>query len=436
MARNSIFPVRRLAVDDSDSSLWALHCMRSRCFTPLAIVAAWAVFAAVGQVGAFAEPTNPTPLDGLIQKLQTTKDPQFRLDILRGLRDAASGQRKLTAPPSWLAVEGDLIRSPEKEVSRLAQTLGLAFGSAAAVESLRATLSNSAAPADDRQFAFDALFKARDTSLPPSIPALLRDSAMRGRAIRAAAVYNDTKTPEMLLEVYGTLSSGERRDVLNTLVSRPNFAKPLMVAAVAGKVPKSDFTADLVRQLLGHKDETIRKQLSEVWGVMQDQSPDMQKEVEKYRRLYWAGGSTPGDGPRGRVVFNKVCAQCHYLFDSGGHVGPDITGANRGDLDYLLQNILFPNAVIPNEYRATRAETKDGRVVVGIQKGATDASVKLQTANELVDLPKAEIEKIETLDVSMMPEGLLANLPEQEIRDLLYYLGRVGQVPLPAGTAK
>ena len=410
--------------------------MRSRCLSPLALVAAWVVFASTSVVLALAEPTGVAPLDGLIQKLQASKDPQFRLDILRGLRDAGAGQHKLTAPPSWLAVEADLIRSPEAEVSRLAQTLGLAFGSQSALESLRATLSNTARLSDDRQFAFDTLFKARDAGLPPLIPGLLREPTLRARAIRAAAVYNDAKTPEMLLEVYASLNPGERRDVLNTLVSRPNFAKPLMAAAVAGKVPKSDFTADLVRQLLGHKDETIRKQLSEVWGVMQEQSPDMQKEVEKYRRLYWAGGSTPGDGPRGRVVFNKVCAQCHYLFDSGGHVGPDITGANRGDLDYLLQNILFPNAVIPNEYRATRAETKDGRVVVGIQRGTTDAAVKLQTANELVELPKAEIDKIETLDVSMMPEGLLANLPEQEIRDLLYYLGRVGQVPLPAGTAK
>ena len=36
---------------------------------------------------------------------------------------------------------------------------------------------------------------------------------------------------------------------------------------------------------------------------MQETSPDMQKEIERVTRLYWAGGSTPGDAPRGRVVF-------------------------------------------------------------------------------------------------------------------------------------
>jgi len=166
---------------------------------------------------------------------------------------------------------------------------------------------------------------------------------------------------------------------------------------------------------------------------MKDTSPDMQAEIEKVKRVYRAGGSTPGDASRGRVVFNKVCAQCHQLFDAGGAVGPDITGANRGDLEYLLQNILYPNAVIPNEYRASTLETKDGRVVIGVVKGQDDNGYLVQTATELVKLPRAEVEQVEQGEQSMMPEGLLTQLQEQEIRDLLYYLGRPGQVPLPGG---
>jgi len=157
----------------------------------------------------------------------------------------------------------------------------------------------------------------------------------------------------------------------------------------------------------------------------------MEADIAKMKKAYWAGGSTPGDAPRGRVVFNKVCAQCHRLFDTGGNVGPDITGANRGDLDYLLQNILFPNAVIPNEYRASTIETKDGRVVMGVVKSQDATAYVVQTATELVTIPKAEVDKVEESEQSMMPEGMLAQLPETEMRDLLYYLTRPGQVPLP-----
>ena len=53
-------------------------------------------------------------------------------------------------------------------------------------------------------------------------------------------------------------------------------------------------------------------------------------------------------------MFAKTCQQCHTLYGVGGKVGPDITGSNRPNLDYLLENILDPSAVIPNDYKATR----------------------------------------------------------------------------------
>jgi putative heme-binding domain-containing protein len=224
-----------------------------------------------------------------------------------------------------------------------------------------------------------------------------------------------------------------KRDALNTLAGRIQSARPLLASVAAKKIPRTDLTADLVRQLRNLKDEALQKQLAEQWGVMKETSPDMRAEVERVKKVYWAGGSTPGDAPRGRVVFNKICAQCHTLFDSGGHVGPDITGANRPDLDYLLENILFPNAVVPNEYRATTIETKDDRTITGILKEQNTAALVIQTANELLTVPRAEIKSTTTSDQSLMPEGLIAQLKDAELRDLLYYLSRPGQVGLPAG---
>ena len=157
-------------------------------------------------------------------------------------------------------------------------------------------------------------------------------------------------------------------------------------------------------------------------------------EIDRYRGIYRAGGSQQGNAIPGRVIYNKVCVQCHMLFDTGGKVGPDITGANRSDLNYLLETIIDPNAVIPNEYRASDIETKDGRNLVGIIKSQDDKSVTLQTANELITIPRAEIASTRQSDLSMMPEGLLQGLADQEVRDLLYYLSRPGQVPLQAAS--
>src|SRR5260370_8789571 len=102
------------------------------------------------------------------------------------------------------------------------------------------------------------------------------------------------------------------------------------------------------------------------WVLMGESAADKQKEIEKYKQIYDAGGSQPGDASRGRAVFARACQQCHTLFDTGGKDGPELTGSNRGDLDYILQNMVDPNALIPNDYRAWNLETTDPRPISGI----------------------------------------------------------------------
>lgn len=370
-------------------------------------------------------------LPQLAHILSKSDDAQLHLDILRGVSAALKGRRTAPMPAGWDAVEAKLATSANPEVRTLTQTMSLTFGSARAKAALRATAADAKADAGARRTALDSLLGIRDAELPPVLQKLVSDSTVRSTALRGLANYDDSATPAAILGAYGSFAGAEKRDALNTLASRIAFAKPLLAAVAAGKVTKTDLTADLVRQLRNLKDDAIKSQLTEMWGVMQETSPDMQKEIERVTRLYWAGGSTPGDAPRGRVVFNKVCAQCHHLFDFGGAVGPDITGANRSDLSYLLQNILFPNAVIPNEYRATTVETKDDRVITGIVKEQTAAALSIQTANELVTIPRAEVKSTSLSELSLMPEGLIAQLKDIEIRDLLYYLSRPGQVKLP-----
>jgi putative heme-binding domain-containing protein len=120
------------------------------------------------------------------------------------------------------------------------------------------------------------------------------------------------------------------------------------------------------------------------------------------------------------------------LFGTGGKVGPDLTGSNRGDLDYILQNIVDPNAVIPNEYVGWNIDTKDDRVITGLIKEQNDSSVTVATANETINIPRNEIASMQQGQLSMMPEGLMLPLAEQEVRDLIYYLRQPGQVPLLA----
>jgi putative heme-binding domain-containing protein len=382
--------------------------------------------------GGMARAQTQDPLVVLVRLLSQSDDTAFQLDLLRGIRDGLKGQRTVRMPQGWEAVETKLSPSPNAEVRTLGQTLSLTFGSQKALTSLRQILNDDSAPVAARRSALEALVGIKDAGLSSSLRALLQDGELRGPALRALATYNDEQTPNAILAVYVSLSGPQKRDALNTLASRPAFAKPLLTAVAEGKLSQQDLTADVVRQLRNLKDSQIQQQVTQLYGAVHETSADKKAEIEKYRRLYSAGGSQPGNASAGRVVFNKVCAQCHTLFDSGGKVGPDITGANRIDLNYLLETILDPNAVIPNEYRTTEIETKDGRSLTGIAKQQDDKTVTLQTANELLKVPRNEIASQRQTELSMMPEGLLAPLGDQEVRDLIYYLTRLGQVPLPS----
>ena len=362
---------------------------------------------------------------------RVTLDTQ-RLDILNGLSSALQGQRKVAAPRGWSEVEASLGGSPNAAVRSLVQSLSLTFGSSQALASLRKTLMDGAADAAARRAAFDSLLAAKDGGLPPLLQQLLNDPQLQGYAIRGLAAYDDTKTPAAILAVYNSLPAAQKRDALNTLSARATSATALLASIGEGKIAKQDLTADLVRQLRNLKNTEVDGLLQKVWGVARESGADMIAEISKFKKIYQAGGSTPGDAMRGRAIYAKICAQCHMLFGTGGKVGPDLTGSNRGDLDYILQNMVDPNAVIPNDYRAWNIDMKDGRSVTGVVKEQNDRAVVVLTANETLTLPRNEISNMQQSQLSMMPEGLLTPLSEQEVRDLIYYLRQPGQAPLIA----
>jgi len=374
------------------------------------------------------------PLPALVQVLRESNDPRLQLDILRGLSAAFKGRRRVPMPPGWDQVETRLGQNAQADVRALAQSLSLTFGSARALEALRNTATDPAADLNARRTALSALLDAKDAGLPPILLGLLIEPGLRGAAIRGLAAYDDPKTPPAILAVYNSLEGAEKRDALNTLASRAAFAKPLVSAITDGRIPRNALTAEIIRQLRNLKNAEIDADLQKVYGTIRESSADKKQEIERFKRIYWAGGSQPGDASRGRAVFARVCQQCHTLFDAGGKVGPDLTGSNRGDLEYILQNILDPNAVIPNEYRASTIDLKDGRSLTCIVKQQDDKSVTVVTQTETLVLPRNEIESLQQSELSMMPEGLLAPLTDQEVRDLIYYLGRTGQVPLPGET--
>lgn len=375
---------------------------------------------------------TPEALAAITRALKRADDDSRRLDILNGLSAALKGQRNAPMPQGWPEIETTLGESPNAEVRSRVQSLSLTFGSPTALAALRRTLMDDSAEMSARQTALESLLGVRDSALPPLLRQLLTTRKLQGPALRALAAFDDPETPAAILSGLPSFGPAEKRDAFNTLAARPAYAKDLLTAVGEKKIPSTELTADLIQQLRNLKNAEIEALLAQVWGVARETTADKKAETAKYRNIVRAGGSQPGDAMRGRVVFAKACQQCHVLFDSGGKVGPDLTGSNRGELDYILENIVDPNAVIPNDYRGWIVETKDDRIITGVMKQQTDLAVTVATQTETLTIPRDEIQSLQEGQLSMMPEGLLAQLTDQEVRDLVYYLRQPGQVPLLA----
>jgi putative membrane-bound dehydrogenase-like protein len=372
---------------------------------------------------------TPDALAAIVRVLSTVNDEAQQLAILGGMNEALRSRERVPLPAGWEALAPRLSAQPALQSAVLAAAVK--FGSGQALAALRQQLADPSIASATRAAALDSLLAAKDAALAPTLQRLLADPALRTPALRALASYNDPATPQSILTLYADFPPENRRDALNVLVSRAPWARELVAAVQAKKIPARDLSAELVRQIRNFKQEDLNAALDKLWGAVRENPAEKQKEIARFKQIYQLGYSTPGDPRRGRAIYNRTCQQCHTLFGDGGKIGPDITGANRKDLDYLLENIVTPNAVIPNDYRAAIIETDDGRAVMGPISKQDAASVTLATLTEPVTIPRTQIKEMQLSDVSMMPEGLLTALTDQEVRDLLFYLMSPSQVPLP-----
>jgi hypothetical protein len=172
-----------------------------------------------------AATAQENPMDALVGILKTADDPQFQLDLLRGMSEGLKGQRNVPTPAGWDEVAAKLAQSPDAQVRELTRALSLTFGSKGAMTALRAQLLDASLEAEKRHGALESLLAARDPELAASLQTLLKDAALRGAALRGLAAYDDAKTPAAVLGVYPSLNVGEKRDALSTLVSRVSFAR-------------------------------------------------------------------------------------------------------------------------------------------------------------------------------------------------------------------
>jgi putative heme-binding domain-containing protein len=374
---------------------------------------------------------TPKALDLVVKALIDEAKLSDRAKILGGLDEGLRGHPQVKMPDRWPTAYGSLSADKDAGIRNLALSVAVTFGDAKALAELRRVVSSAHEDVPARKSALATLLGAKDPELLPILQNLLKLAELRNTAIRAFASYDHPETPAVLLALYPSLSADDKRDTLNTLASRVSYALALMNAIGEKKVPATDVPAEVVRQLRNFSNKDLEKRIGQVWGLVRTTPAERTKLIAEWKQkiIYYPADPDPSFG---RAVFAKTCQQCHTLYGIGGKVGPDITGSNRANLDYLLENVLDPSAVIPNDYRATLIELKDGRVVTGIIRGETATALTVVTANETLTIPTSDVEKRTISNTSMMPDDLLTSKPEVEVQALIAYLRLPHQVPLLA----
>ena len=230
----------------------------------------------------------------------------------------------------------------------------------------------------------------------------------------------DPSVADVVLETLGNQSPALRRDAIELLASRPDWAAKLVTAVKNGTVKKAEINP-LQATKLGSANPKLKPAIKEIWGAIRtERNPQREKVIAKTKMLV---KSKTGDWKNGQQVFARACAACHKMHGKGNLIGPDITTSGRGTLDQLLSNVLDPNLVIGEDYQARIVKTKDGRSIMGlpVEDNAQRVIIRPPTGKDDT-IPRNQIDSIEVLPISLMPEGLENTMTEQELVDLINFL--------------
>jgi len=312
----------------------------------------------------------------------------------------------------------------------LAARLGFAQVDPAAI---RARFTSSDAPEAMRLQALDALIAFRDPDLLAALPEILANSPPRfiSRVFAALGRIEDPKVADVLLVEYRKLPSELQPLAIDLIMQRERWARKLLDAVLANKLPKGVLNANHLRKILESNDREALWAVEKAFGrVREERNPEREKVVAEMTAYFRAH---IGDPHRGQAVFRNLCAQCHTIYGEGGAVGPDITANGRASFEQLLSNVFDPSLVIGPAYQVTTVVTKDGRNLTGLIAEDNEQRIVVRMPGEGEEaVPRNHVKYTRVSKLSMMPEGIETSLDKEDLADLFAFLA-LDKPPTDAG---
>lgn len=373
---------------------------------------------------------QPTAAGRLVAVLADASG-SVRRDILTGMNAALKGWRRAPKPKNWDRVAKKLRAANDESLNTLVQDLDVVFGSGRALEELRKIALDSSADADSRRAALEVVIENRPADLGKILLRLVTDRETQTVAVRGLAVVDEPDAPKKILSRWRFLKPEDRLAAISALSSRASYARELLGAIGRGAIARGEVKAFHARQIRSLGDPALEELLKQHWGDVRTSSAEKKQLMARHRQRLTPAELRRADLGKGRQLFNLVCANCHTLFGEGKDIGPDITGANRNNLEYLLENIADPAAMIAGDFKMSVINLKGGQVITGTVLRETERTLEVQTATDKLTLDRNDVKSRQQSELSLMPDGLLEALSDDQVRDLFGYLMSPQQVALP-----
>ena len=364
----------------------------------------------------FAAAGNRQDLTNCARLLTMAPGPDHVKRLMAGFEAAIAG-RALTGLPAALT-------KALAKYSGQSVTLGLRQGKPEAISEAVHELADEKA---DRAKQLQFLQILGEVRRPACVPAVLRlacqspDNALRSAALSALAGYDDPTIPNEVIKSYTNMSEDVRASAQSLLVTRRAWATGLLKAIEDQTIDRRTVPREVVEKLLLLGDARISALATKLFGAIKPAtSAELHHEIDRLAALIRAGAGIPKPG---KQIFDQQCTRCHTLFSKGGRVGPDLTTYRRDDLETMLLNIVNPSALIREGYTTLIVSMVDGRVLSGVVVEQDQNVVVLRGSDDKdVVLARADIDAMRPGSSSIMPEGLLKDLNDQQVRDLFAYL--------------
>jgi putative membrane-bound dehydrogenase-like protein len=383
-----------------------------------------------GQLARFA--ANPTIQDFLADRL---RQPEASTQEEHIVLDAMAQSKLKNVPEVWLAALTEMLTGEHDKLRQAAiaaiRALPIAKKQAGKLtgELLRIG-ADSKMPANVRLQALAAVPGGMSEVPAPLFDFLRghldREGPVAIRSTAAEVLARAKLTPAQLLtltESFKAVGPMELSRVLDAfaLASDEKVGRSLLAALTASPL-RASLRVDMIRPRLAKFGPPVQKEAEKLYAVIDANAVKQRARLEEMLALV-----KDGDIRRGQAVFNSqkaACVSCHAIGYLGGRLGPDLTriGKIRSERD-LLESILFPSASFVQSYEPVMVLTRDGKSYNGlIKKDAPDEIMLAIAADQMVRIPRNDIEEMQLSQISVMPAGLEQQLTPRDMADLVAFL--------------